>query len=122
MDLDYGKDGKLHVRPLCYVGVDGDEQNSGLYAIECGPDGRIYWCSNGGRNTPIDLFAWDPKTKTKTYLGSCALGGEWIRGGHCQGLCLDSQGNLALHMAYAEISTKQQEHWKVQLPIHLMLR
>lgn len=113
MNLDYGPDGKLHVRPLCYVGVEGDEQNSGLYAIECGPDGRIYWASNGGRNIPTDLFAWDPKTKTKTYLGSCALGGEWIQGGHCQGICLDPQGNLALHMLYAEISKKQQEHWKV---------
>jgi hypothetical protein len=113
MDLDTEEDGKLHVRPVCTVGVDGDEQHSGMYAIECGPDGRIYWASSGGRNIPLDLFAYDPKTEEKTYLGACALGGEWIAGGHCQGICLDPQGNLSLHMLYAEISKEQRKLWSV---------
>ncbi|MFV2068404.1 MAG: hypothetical protein ACC645_15650, partial [Pirellulales bacterium] len=113
MNLDDSKDGKLHVRPICTVGVDGDDEHSGMYAVERGPDGRIYWASSGGSNVPIDLFAWDPKTRTKTYLGSCALAGKWIRGGSCQGLCLDPQGNLALHILYADIPAKLREHWKV---------
>ena len=113
MNLDDTQDGKFHVRRLCYVGVDGDEQNSGLYAIERGPDGKIYWASIGGRNIPIDLFSWDPKTETKTYLGSPALAGEWFKGGHVQGLCLDSQGNLALHVLYAEPTEKQRKQWRV---------
>ncbi|HIJ64948.1 MAG TPA: PQQ-like beta-propeller repeat protein [Candidatus Hydrogenedentes bacterium] len=113
MDLDDRKDGRFHARPVCAVGVEGDAQHTGLSAIECGPDGRIYWASAGGRNIPMALFAWDPKTETKTYLGSCALGGEWIRWSSCQGLCLDRQGNLALHVLYAELSEEQKRRWKV---------
>jgi hypothetical protein len=112
MDLDSSKDGKLHVRPVCSLGIDDDDKNPGMYAIECGPDGRIYWASDGGRNVPIDLLAWDPKTETKTYLGSCALGGEWPGWNHIQGICLDKKGNLALHVLYAQISDKQKKHWK----------
>ncbi|MFH1742695.1 MAG: hypothetical protein ABIH23_27125 [bacterium] len=113
MDLDDSKDGKLHVRPVCPIGVDGEIKPSMMYAIERGPDGRIYWASLGGRNVPIALFAWDPKTETKTYLGSCALGGEWFGWGHCQGICLDKDGNLALHILYCQVSEKQKGLWKV---------
>lgn len=112
MDLDESKDGRLHVRRLCYIGVEGDEKNSGMYAIERGFDGRIYWASTGGRNVPVDLFVWDPATREKSYLGSCATGGEWIKGGQVQGMCLDEEGNLALHMLYTEISKEQQKHWR----------
>jgi hypothetical protein len=118
MDLDDSRDGKFHVRPACTIGVDGDTEHSGMYAIERGPDGRIYWASSGGRNVPLDLFAWDPKTRQKTYLGACALGGDFIPGGHCQGICLDPQGNLALHMLYAEISEEKKKDWKVPEDFH----
>jgi len=113
MDLDTSRDGKLHVRPVCSIGVEGEKESGMIYAIERGPDGRIYWTSVGGNKVPIAVFAWDPKTKTKTYLGSCALGGEWIDGGHSQGVCLDAQGNLAIHVLYSHITEKQQKHWKV---------
>lgn len=113
MSTDDSKDGTFHVRPVCTIGVDGDNQNSGMYAIERGPDGRIYWASSGGRNVPLDFFAWDPKTETKTYLGAAASGGEWIAGGHMQGICFDSEGNMAVHMLYAEISEAQKKLWNV---------
>ena len=113
MDLEPDASGKLRVRPVCKIGVDGEAAMGQMYAIERGPDGRIYWSSTGGNNVPLALFAWDPKTETKTYLGSCALGGEWIRGSYAQGLCLDPEGNLALHVLYAKITEKQQKHWKV---------
>lgn len=113
MNLDESKDGKLHVRPICYVGVDGDPQHSGVQAFERGPDGRIYWGTAAGRNVPLDLFVWDPKTEKKTYLGSCALGGEYILWSHLQGLSFDDEGNLAMHILYAELSEEQRKHWKV---------
>ncbi len=112
MNLDDRKDGKFHVRPVCTVGVDGDDQHSGMYAVERGPDGRIYWTSNGGRNIPLDVFAWDPKTETKTYLGACASGGEYFAWAHCQGICFDSEGNMVFHILYAEISEAQKKLWK----------
>jgi len=118
MDLKPRSDGRLHVRPVCTIGVDGEAKCGGMYAIERGPDGRIYWASHGGHQVPISLFAWDPKAKTKTYLGSCALGGEWIDGGSVQGLCLDRDGNLAIHVLYARISKEQQKHWKVADGFH----
>ena len=113
MNTDDSKDGTFHVRPVCTIGVDEDDQNTGMYAIERGPDDRIYWASTGGRNVPLDFFAWDPKTETKTYLGAAASGGEWIAGGHMQGICFDSDGNMAVHMLYAEISEAQKKVWKV---------
>jgi hypothetical protein len=113
MDTDDSKDGRFHVRPLCYIGVDGDPNHSGAYAFERGPDGRIYWASTGGRNIPIDFFAWDPKAQTKTYLGSAALNGEFITGGHCQGIALDNDGNMAVHMLYAEIPNERKEEMSV---------
>jgi hypothetical protein len=112
MDLNVGEDGKLHVRPLCSVGVEGEATCGGMYAIECGPDGRIYWVSLGGNGVPLAIFAWDPKSRTKTYLGSCALGGEWIDEGSCQGVCLDKSGNLAIHVLYSHITEAQKKHWK----------
>lgn len=113
MNLDDSTDGKFHAKPVCYIGVDGDDKNSGMYAIARGFDDRIYWVSNGGRNLPLDLFSWDPKTKTKRYLGSCAVGGDFIRGGHCQGMALDRDGNLSLHILYSEITEEQKQHWRV---------
>jgi hypothetical protein len=113
MDLDDSKDGKFLVRPVCEVGVEGETVSGWMYAIERGPDDRLYWCSAGGFNVPMAIFAWDPKTETKTYLGSCALGGEFLRGGTPQGLCLDSEGNLALHMLYAHVDEEQKQHWSV---------
>jgi outer membrane protein assembly factor BamB len=113
MDLDASKDGTFHVRPVCPIGVEGASEHNGLYAIERGPDGRIYWASNGGRGVPIDLFAWDPKTETKTYLGSCASQGEWFDWNYTQGLCLDPEGNMALHILYAELTDKQKQNWRV---------
>jgi hypothetical protein len=112
MDLNESKDGKLHARPICYAGVDGDEQHSGAQAFERGPDGRIYWGTAAGRNVPLDIFVWDPKTKKKSYLGSCATGGEYIKWSHLQGMSFDDEGNLAMHILYAELSPEQRKHWK----------
>ncbi|MHB9029515.1 MAG: NHL repeat-containing protein, partial [Candidatus Latescibacterota bacterium] len=116
MDMIPASDGKLHARPLCTWSVDGEPFGGFPYAIETGPDGRIYWCNlynNGGGPVPMSLFAWDPKTRTKSYLGTCALGGEFIRGGATQGLCFDSKGNLGIHVLYASITPAQQKFWKV---------
>ena len=113
MSTDASKDGKFRVRPICYVGVDGDEKHGGIQAIERGPDGRIYWASGGGRNVPTDFFAWDPTTKTKTFLGAAALEGEYITGGHCQGIAFDTEGNMAVHMLYAEIPDEQKANLSV---------
>ncbi len=113
MDLDESKDGKLHVKPICYVGVDGDEQHSGVQAFETGPDGRIYWGTAAGRNVPLDIFVWDPKTREKTYLGSCATGGDYIKWSHLQGMSFDEDGNLAMHILYAQLSEEQRKSWMV---------
>ena len=118
MDLDDSRDGKLHVRPICTIGVDGEFKHAGMYAIERGPDDRIYWASNGGNNVPIALFAWDPATETKTYLGSCALADEWFGWNSTQGLALDRDGNLALHILYCELSNNQKKHWRVSDEFH----
>ena len=80
--------------------------------------GRIYWVSHGGDPAPLAVFAWDPEAKTKTYLGSCALGGEWIRGSSAQGLCLDGSENLAIHVLYSRISKEQQTLWRVPRAFH----
>ena len=115
MDLNTGSDGKLHVRPLCTVALDGEVKSGRMYSIATGPDGRIYWGCNYGDHGPLPIafFAWDPNTETKTYLGTCALGGEWIHGGMNQGICFDSEGNMAIHILYAGINQKQREYWKV---------
>ena len=108
MDLNPGPDGKLHVKPVCTLGVEGEPVAGYMYSIETGPDGRIYWACNYGDHglVPMALFAWDPKTKTKTYLGTCALGGQWL-GGMTQGICFDKQGNMGIHILYAKISPEQ---------------
>jgi len=113
MDLRAREDGKLHVRPVCPTGVDGGAEPGWMFAIDCGPDGRVYWASIGGNGVPIAISAWDPETETKTYLGSCALGGEWIDEGHSEGLCLDKDGNLAVQVLFCHMSEEQQKHWKV---------
>jgi len=83
MDLNVGVDGKLHVRPVCTESLDSEVTHGWPYTFATGPGGRIYWACNYGDHgpLPISLFAWDPKTETKTYLGTCALGGEWLHGG-----------------------------------------
>lgn len=113
MNLDDSRDGKLHVRPVCTLGVEGELKHSGMYAIERGPDGRIYWASNGDRNVPIALFSWDPATETKRYLGSCALADEWFAWNYTQGIALDDDGNLAIHILYCEPTENQKKRWKV---------
>ncbi|MBN1293388.1 MAG: hypothetical protein JXB48_16225 [Candidatus Latescibacteria bacterium] len=115
MDLNVGSDGKLHVRPICTQGLDGEVVPGWPYTFASGPDGRIYWADNYGDHgdLPISLFAWNPETETKTYMGTCALGGEWLHGGLNQGICFDKKGNMAIHMLYAGISPAQREHWKV---------
>ena len=115
MDMIPASDGKLHVRPLCTWSVDGEPYAGFPYAIETGPDGRIYWANlynNGSGPVPMSVFVWDPKTAAKTYLGTCALGGEFIKGGATQGLCFDKDGNMAIHVLYAKITPEQQKYWK----------
>ncbi len=115
MDLNVGADGKLHVRPVCTTGLDGEVKSGRPYTFAAGPDGRIYWGCNYGDHgkLPIALFAWNPETEAKTYLGTCALGGEWINGGMTQGICFDNEGNMAVHILYGGISPRQQKLWKV---------
>ena len=115
MNLNIASDGMLHVRPVCTQGLDGETVTGRIYSIACGPDNRIYWGYNYGDHGPypISVFAWNPGAATKTYLGTCALEGEWCLGGHNQGICLDNKGNLALHILYAGISDSQKKHWKV---------
>jgi hypothetical protein len=108
MNLVPGSDGRLHVRPVCTLGVEGETHAGYLYSIETGPDGRIYWACNYGDHglVPMAFFAWDPKTKTKTYLGTAALGGQWL-GGMTQGIAFDKQGNMAVHILYAKMTPEQ---------------
>jgi hypothetical protein len=119
MDLVPGPEGKLHVRPLCPVGVEGETKAGYLYSIEVGPDGRIYWACNYGDHglVPIALFAWDPKTRAKSYLGTCALGGEWL-GGMTQGICFDARGNMGIHILYAKMSPRQFERTRRSRDFH----
>jgi hypothetical protein len=104
MDTIPSEDGKLHVRPLCPISVDGETAPGFIYSIETGPDGRIYWACNYGDHglIPMAFFAWDPQTRTKTYLGTASLGGRWI-GGMTQGLCFDKDGNMGVHVLYAKL-------------------
>ncbi len=104
MDTIPGPDGKLHVRPVCTLAVDGETHPGYIYSIETGPDGRIYWACNYGDHglVPMAFFAWDPKARTKTYLGTASLGGRWI-GGMTQGLCFDKDGNMGVHVLYAKL-------------------
>lgn len=108
MSLVPGPDGKLHVKAVCPLGVDGETHPGYLYSIETGPDGRIYWACNYADHglIPMSFFAWDPKTKTKTYLGTAALGGEWL-GGMTQGIAFDKEGNMAVHILYAKMTPEQ---------------
>lgn len=115
MDLDTSKDGKLHVKPICTVAVDGEVKSGHMYSIELGPDNKIYWACNYGDHgpLPIALFSWDPVKKEKTYLGTCATAGQWLHGGLSQGICFDNEGNMAVHVLYAGINKEQRKHWKV---------
>lgn len=116
MDMLPADDGRLHVRPLCTWSVDHELYEGFPYAIETGPDGRIYWVNlyhNGGGSVPMSVFAWDPVERKKSYLGTCAIGGDFIRGGATQGLCIDKKGNMGIHVLYAHITPEQQKFWKV---------
>jgi hypothetical protein len=116
MNMIPAADGKLHVRPLCSWSVDGETFGGYPYAIETGPDGRIYWAclyNNGVGPVPMSIFAWDPMTRVKSYLGTCALGSDYIRGSGVQGLCFDKKGNMAVHVLYCHLSPEQKKLWKV---------
>lgn len=116
MDLNVGSDGKLHVKPLCTIALDGEEQ-AYIYSIVTGPDGRIYWACNyddASGPQPMSLFAWDPKIQKKTYLGTFALGGEWLTG-KIQGMCFDKQGNMAIEVLYAHPNSEQFKLFKRSL-------
>ncbi len=108
MNLVPGPDGKLHVKAVCTLGVEGETHPGYLYSIETGPDGRIYWACNYADHglIPMSFFAWDPKTKTKTYLGTAALGGQWL-GGMTQGIAFDKAGNMAVHILYGKMTPEQ---------------
>ena len=115
IDLDESKDGKVHVKPLCSVGVDGEVKEGNPYTFALGPDNRVYWGCNYGDHgdLPIAFFAWDPATKKKSYLGTCALDGEWIHGGMTQGISFDSEGNMAIHVLYCGLSEHHRTVWSV---------
>ena len=117
MDLTPGKDGKLHVRPLCTIFHDGAPELVNMYALSRAPDGRMYWSSQGGPGKPIFMFVWDPKTETKSYLGTCTLHGEYLTG-HSQGICFDKDGNMALHILYGGVSPDNQKNMKVSDDFH----
>ena len=112
MDLNTDSSGKLHVKPLCTIALDGEKQ-AYLYAIATGPDGRIYWCCNyrGSPSMPMSLFCWDPESRKKTYLGTFSLGGKWIAGQN-SGMCFDKQGNMAIHVLYAHPDSAQFKMFK----------
>ena len=102
----------LHVRPLCTIFHDDAPAPESMYALAAGPDGRMYWSSTGGPGKPIFMFVWNPKTETKSYLGTCSLNGEVITG-HSQGICFDKNGNMALHILYGGVSPNLQKYMKV---------
>lgn len=120
MDLKVREDGKIHVRPLCPVALENEVKAGYMYSIEKGPDDCIYWGCNYGDHgpLPIAIFKWNPATEEKTYLGTCALGGEWIYGGMNQGICFDKDGNMAIHILYSQIRPEQQKLWKVSDDFH----
>ncbi|MBN1293389.1 MAG: hypothetical protein JXB48_16230 [Candidatus Latescibacteria bacterium] len=114
MDLNTTRDGKLHVKRICDTGPGGKDDKGYMNCIELGPDGRLYWGVSYGDEGPMTVMSWDPKTETRTYLGSLTLGGEWLTNAVLQGISLDHQGNLALHCLYLELNEKQKElaHWQ----------
>jgi hypothetical protein len=112
IDLDPTADGKFHVRRVCTVGLDDEFEMSMIGAMALGPEGWIYWSTQGGNGIPISLFAWDPSEEIKTYLGSCSLGGEWIEGGISRGLSVDAEGNLAVLVLGSTLNESQRKLWK----------
>ena len=114
MDLNTAKDGKLHVRGVCTVSVDGESQSGQMKAVALGPDNRIYWVNTYRVRSfqPIPMFAYDTASKKKTYLGTSASAGEWLYGGSNQGLCVDKNGDLILMNIFTHISPDQQKVWK----------
>ncbi|MCE5250988.1 hypothetical protein LLG96_12285, partial [bacterium] len=109
MDLDVRKDGKLHVRRICDTGLGGRDDKGYMNCIELGPDGRMYWGVSYGEEGPVAVMAWDPKTETRTCLGTLTLGGEWLTNVVLQGIALDGNGNLALHCIYLKLTDSQKK-------------
>ncbi|MHB9027345.1 MAG: NHL repeat-containing protein [Candidatus Latescibacterota bacterium] len=114
MDLNPGADGKLHVRRICDVSVEGESAPGYMNCITEGPDGRMYWGVSYGDDGPMAIFAWDPKARKRTYLGSLTLGGDWLRNVVLQGVAVDRAGNLALHCLYLALTPAQMmlTHWQ----------
>ncbi len=80
-----------------------------MNCITLGPDGRMYWGVSYGDDGPMAIFAWDPKTRTRSYLGTLTLGGDWLRNVVLQGIAVDRKGNLALHCLYLALTPEQQK-------------
>ena len=114
MDLEPHADGKLHVRRICPVSVDGESVKGSMNCLAVGPDGRVYWGTEYEEEGPAAVFCWDPRTRTRTYLGTLALGGEWLKNIVMQGLAIDRDGNLALHVLYVKLTESQKKlaHWQ----------
>jgi outer membrane protein assembly factor BamB len=114
MDLNIHADGKLHVKRICAVSVEKESFPGYMNCITLGPDGRLYWGVSYGEEGPIAVFAWDPKAKKRTYIGTLASGGTWLRNAVLQGIALDPHGNLALTTIYLKLTPDQIKlaHWQ----------
>jgi hypothetical protein len=114
MDLNVREDGRLHVRRICPVSVEGESSAGYMNCITPGPDGRMYWGVSYGDEGPMAVFAWDPKTEKRTYLGTLSLGGEWLENVVMQGIAADREGNLAIHCLYLKLTPEQMNraHWQ----------
>lgn len=115
MDLNVKADGKLHVKRICPVSVEeGKDFHGYMNCITLGPDGRMYWGASYGENGPMAIFAWDPKIKKRTYIGTLSLGGEWLKNVVLQGIDVDKNGNLAVSCLYLELTPRQKKlaHWQ----------
>jgi outer membrane protein assembly factor BamB len=114
MDLNTGIDGKLHVKRICAVSVEGESFPGYMNCITLGPDGRLYWAVSYAEEGPIAVFAWDPKVKKRTYIGTLTSGGAWLKNAVLQGIALDPQGNLAITTLYLKLTPDQIKlaHWQ----------
>jgi len=74
----------------------------------------MYWGVSYGEEGPIAVFAWDPKTQKRTYIGTLTCGGEWLKNIVLQGISVDSKGNLAISCLYLKLTPEQQKlaHWQ----------
>jgi hypothetical protein len=114
MDLNVHSDGKLHVHRICSVSVEGGAASGYMNCITLGPDGRMYWGVSYSDDGPITVFAWDPKIKKRTYIGTLTCGGEWLKNVVLQGIAADRNGNLAILCLYLKLTPEQMKlaHWQ----------